>query len=67
MIEQFGKFKRIAYPGFNCVCCCIGESIAGGMSLRIQQVSGDRAGDCTHCLHPTLAIVVANAPFLHIS
>lgn len=38
MVEQFGKYKRMAYPGFNCLWCCIGESIAGGMSLRIQQV-----------------------------
>lgn len=38
VIEQFGKFKRMAYPGFNCVWCCLGESVAGGMSLRIQQI-----------------------------
>lgn len=38
VIEQFGKFARIAYPGFNCIMCCIGESVAGGMSLRIQQI-----------------------------
>lgn len=38
VIEQFGKYKRMAYPGFNCVCCCLGESVAGGMSLRIQQI-----------------------------
>ena len=25
-------------PGFNCVLCCLGESVAGGMSLRIQQI-----------------------------
>ena len=29
---------RVAYPGFNCVCCCIGEKVAGGLSLRIQQL-----------------------------
>jgi hypothetical protein len=28
----------MAYPGFNCVCCCIGEAVAGGMSLRVQQL-----------------------------
>lgn len=38
VIEQFGKFSRIAYPGFNCVWCCIGEAVAGGLSLRIQQL-----------------------------
>jgi hypothetical protein len=26
------------YPGFNCVCCCIGEAVSGGLSLRIQQL-----------------------------
>ena len=35
---QCGKFSRIAYPGFNCVWCCIGEAVAGGLSLRIQQL-----------------------------
>ena len=35
---QFGKFNRIAYPGFNFVWCCIGERVAGGLSLRIQQL-----------------------------
>lgn len=38
VVEQFGKFSRIAYPGFNCVCCCIGEAVAGGLSLRLQQL-----------------------------
>ena len=38
VVEQFGKFSRMAHPGFNCVWCCIGEAVAGGMSLRIQQI-----------------------------
>lgn len=38
VIEQFGKYRRMAQPGFNCVCCCIGEQVAGVMSLRIQQI-----------------------------
>lgn len=38
VIEQFGKYSRMAQPGFNCVCCCIGEQVAGVMSLRIQQI-----------------------------
>lgn len=37
-VSQFGKFNRVAFPGFNCVWCCVGESIAGGLSLRIQQL-----------------------------
>ena len=29
---------RVAYPGFNCIWCCTGERVAGGLSLRIQQI-----------------------------
>ncbi|BDA49038.1 Hypersensitive-induced response protein 1 [Coccomyxa sp. Obi] len=38
VIERFGKFHRIAQPGYNCVCCCLGESVAGSLSLRVQQL-----------------------------
>ncbi|KAK9808140.1 hypothetical protein WJX73_001299 [Symbiochloris irregularis] len=38
VVEKFGKYQRIAHPGFNCVCCCIGEAVAGTLSLRIQQL-----------------------------
>ncbi|KAK9814701.1 hypothetical protein WJX72_010130 [[Myrmecia] bisecta] len=38
IIEQFGKFNRIAHPGFNCIYCCVGEAVAGSLSLRIQQL-----------------------------
>uniref|UniRef100_A0A061SAR5 Hypersensitive-induced response protein n=1 Tax=Tetraselmis sp. GSL018 TaxID=582737 RepID=A0A061SAR5_9CHLO len=38
IIAQFGKFKRVAYPGFNCVQCYLGESVSGSLSLRIQQL-----------------------------
>jgi len=24
IVERFGQFNRIAYPGFNCVCCLLG-------------------------------------------
>lgn len=24
---QFGKFHRIAQPGFNCICCLLGEPV----------------------------------------
>merc|ERR1711976_345664 len=37
-IAQFGKFSRIAYPGFNCVHCYLGESVVGQLSLRVQQL-----------------------------
>mmetsp|Transcript_35752 Transcript_35752/g.63783 ORF Transcript_35752/g.63783 Transcript_35752/m.63783 type:complete len:289 (-) Transcript_35752:400-1266(-) len=38
IVTQFGKFNRIAYPGFNCIHCYVGEGIAGHLSLRIQQL-----------------------------
>ncbi|KDD76346.1 hypothetical protein H632_c259p1 [Helicosporidium sp. ATCC 50920] len=38
MIEQFGKFVKVAQPGFNCVWCCLGQRVAGKLSLRIQQL-----------------------------
>ncbi len=25
-LVQFGKFHRIAQPGFNCICCLLGKS-----------------------------------------
>lgn len=28
----------MAHPGFNVVCCCTGERVAGGLSMRIQQL-----------------------------
>jgi len=38
VIEKFGKFDRVATPGFNVVCCCLGQRVAGKLSLRIQQL-----------------------------
>jgi len=38
IIERFGKFRRVAYPGFNCVCCMLGEFSAGALNMRIQQL-----------------------------
>jgi len=37
VIEQFGKFKRLAPPGLGCLICCI-EDIVGRMSYRVQQL-----------------------------
>lgn len=37
-IAQFGKFSRVAYPGFNCIHCYLGEAVAGSLSLRVQQL-----------------------------
>ncbi|KAK9821108.1 hypothetical protein WJX81_006246 [Elliptochloris bilobata] len=38
VIEQCGRFNRFAEPGFNCIWCCVGEAVAGSLSLRIQQL-----------------------------
>jgi regulator of protease activity HflC (stomatin/prohibitin superfamily) len=38
LIERFGKFDRLASPGFNCVQCYCGETVAGKLSLRVQQL-----------------------------
>lgn len=38
LIERFGKFERVALPGFNCVHCYVGECAAGKLSLRVQQL-----------------------------
>jgi len=37
VIEQFGKYKRIAQPGLGCLICCV-EEIVGRMSYRVQQL-----------------------------
>lgn len=37
VIEQFGKFKRLAPPGLGCLICCV-EDIVGRMSYRVQQL-----------------------------
>lgn len=38
MVERFGKFNRFAFPGFNWVLCCIGDIVAGDISLRIREL-----------------------------
>lgn len=38
VVERCGKFNRMGSAGFNCIWCCIGESVAGRLSLRIQQL-----------------------------
>lgn len=52
VIEQFGKFSRVAYPGFNCVwgicgmfasnafyaITCVGETVGAKLNMRIQQL-----------------------------
>eukprot|EP01024_Parvocaulis_polyphysoides_P031346 TRINITY_DN2835_c0_g7_i1.p1 TRINITY_DN2835_c0_g7~~TRINITY_DN2835_c0_g7_i1.p1 ORF type:complete len:286 (-),score=43.54 TRINITY_DN2835_c0_g7_i1:118-975(-) len=38
LVETFGRFSRVANPGFNCIHCYCGEYIAGKLSLRVQQL-----------------------------
>eukprot|EP00775_Hariotina_reticulata_P002839 gene2839-3132_t len=38
IVEAFGKFQRLAYPGCNCLNPCCGEGIAGVLSLRVHQL-----------------------------
>lgn len=38
LIETCGKFSHVALPGCHCVCCLCGHSVAGQVSLRIQQL-----------------------------
>ena len=38
LIEQFGKFTKIALPGLNCVIPCICEFPAATVSMRLQQM-----------------------------
>jgi regulator of protease activity HflC (stomatin/prohibitin superfamily) len=37
IIEQFGRFKRLASPGLGCLICCV-EDMVGKMSFRVQQL-----------------------------
>eukprot|EP00803_Ostreobium_quekettii_P008778 evm.model.scf_2097.2 EVM.evm.TU.scf_2097.2 scf_2097:11241-15695(+) len=38
VVERFGKFHRVAHPGFNWICFCLGEYSAGFLNMRIQQL-----------------------------
>ncbi|GMH42871.1 hypothetical protein BSKO_10790 [Bryopsis sp. KO-2023] len=38
IVSRFGKFDRVAAPGCNPLIPCIGETIAGTLSMRIQQL-----------------------------
>jgi len=37
VIEQFGKYKRLAAPGLGCLICCV-EELVGRLSYRVQQL-----------------------------
>ena len=53
-VQRCGHFDRIAYPGFNWVCCIFGEGVKGAVSLRIQQL--DVACE-TKCATPLLRML----------
>lgn len=36
--EHFGKFVNVLEPGCHCLPWCLGYQIAGGLSLRVQQL-----------------------------
>ncbi|KAE9612667.1 hypothetical protein Lalb_Chr06g0175501 [Lupinus albus] len=36
--EHFGKFDDVLEPGCHCLPWCLGYQIAGGLSLRVQQL-----------------------------
>ncbi|KAM3261995.1 hypothetical protein ACQJBY_034344 [Aegilops geniculata] len=36
--ETFGKFDAILQPGCHCLPWCLGQQIAGYLSLRVQQL-----------------------------
>lgn len=36
--EQFGKFSDVLEPGCHCLPWCLGYQVAGGLSLRVQQL-----------------------------
>ncbi|KAJ6860695.1 hypersensitive-induced response protein 2-like [Populus alba x Populus x berolinensis] len=36
--EQFGKFVDVLEPGCHCLPWCFGYQVAGGLSLRVQQL-----------------------------
>jgi regulator of protease activity HflC (stomatin/prohibitin superfamily) len=38
IVERFGKYERIAGPGFQCVNWMCGRRLAGFISLRVQQL-----------------------------
>eukprot|EP00894_Picocystis_sp_ML_P003960 jgi/Pico_ML_1/54477/g4817.t1 len=38
VVERFGKFSRVIYPGLNFLACCIGECVSGAVSLRVRQL-----------------------------
>ncbi|GBG26342.1 Hypersensitive-induced response protein 1 [Hondaea fermentalgiana] len=37
-VERCGKYMRQGRAGLNLVACCVGECVAGSLSLRVQQL-----------------------------
>ncbi|GAA0186981.1 hypothetical protein Leryth_005646 [Lithospermum erythrorhizon] len=36
--ERFGKFEKVLEPGCHCIPWCIGDAVAGNLTLRLQQL-----------------------------
>lgn len=36
--EHFGKFDDVLEPGCHCLPWCLGYQVAGGLTLRVQQL-----------------------------
>ena len=41
IVERWGKFSKLAPPGWNWILCCFGESVRGSVSLRVTQTTVD--------------------------
>ncbi len=35
VVEQWGRFKKVAKPGFNVLSCCLGQTVAGKLSTSL--------------------------------
>ena len=58
VIEKWGKFAKLAPPGWNWILCCFGESVAGTVSLRVKQSSVDIETKTKDNVFVTLTVVV---------
>jgi hypothetical protein len=38
MVEKWGRFSHVAQPGLHCLNPCLGEWMAGRLSLRVQSL-----------------------------
>ncbi len=69
IVEKWGKYERIAAPGFQCVNWICGRRLAGYISLRVQQLDvrcetktkvSYNVHAVQHCVHCVLVFVCTN-------